>query len=213
MLDLAKCSEEILGDSDRLVHATTSLASQLNVEIAKVDVTELIPEGFGIVANFGDSHMTVHTWPDSGEALINIMVADEDNDENLRELLPMIAKLLGGDLSKSTFSVIPRGKKVDVSQNKAYQPAEIMTRHQYKHLVSEVQSPFQNVAVWDHHDEMDDDTSPETTRSLFLDGVMQSSIADEYQYHETLVQPAFIASAVPPKRVLIVGGGEGEKDN
>ena len=213
MLDLVKCSKDILNDADLLVHAATSISAQLKVEVAKVDVTQLIPWGYGIVANFGDSHLTMHTWPDSGDALINIFVADEDNEENLRELLPMISKLLGGNLTDSTFSVIPRGRDVDVFDNKAYSPAEIMTRHQYKQLISEVQSPFQNVAIWEHHDMMDDDTDNETTRSLFLDGVMQSSISDEFEYHETLVQPAFIASAVPPKRVLIVGGGEGKHRN
>ena len=210
MLDLAACPAEILNNEERMVHAATAIAAELEVDVARVDVTELDPEGYGLVANWGDSHLTIHTWPKSGDALVNILIADQDNDENLRELLPLISKLLEGNLTISTFSIIPRGRDVDVFDNDAYSPAEIMTRHQYKQLISEVQSPFQNVAIWDHHDEMDDTTTKETTRSLFLDGVMQSSIYDEYLYHETLVQPAFIASAVPPKRVLIVGGGEGK---
>ena len=40
--------------------------------------------------------------------------------------------------------------------------------------------------------------------------VSKSNIFDEEKYHESLVHPAFMASADPPKRVLIVGGGEGE---
>jgi spermidine synthase len=39
--------------------------------------------------------------------------------------------------------------------------------------------------------------------------VIQSNVMDEEKYHESLVHPAFIGSALPPKRVLIVGGGEG----
>ena len=210
MLDLVDCPTDILNSHERLVHTATAIAAELEVDVAGVQVSELDPMGYGLTANWGDSHMSIHTWPQSGDALINILISDEDNDENLRELLPLISKLLQGNLTLSTFSIIPRGKDVDVFDNTAYSPAEIMTRHQYKSLISEVQSPFQNVAVWDHHDEMDDATTLETTRSLFLDGVMQSSISDEFLYHETLVQPAFVASAVPPKRVLIVGGGEGK---
>ena len=209
MLDLVKCPAEVLNSEERLLHVAKAVSTELNVEVARMDVTQLNPEGYGIIANWGDSHFTMHTWPQTGDALVNIFVSDEDNEENLRELLPMISRLLGGNLDRSTYSIIPRGRDVDVSENSAFSPAEIMTRHQFKHLVSEVQSPFQNVAIWDHHDMLDDDTMKETTRSLFLDGVMQSSISDEFLYHETLVQPAFIASAVPPKRVLIVGGGEG----
>jgi spermidine synthase len=44
--------------------------------------------------------------------------------------------------------------------------------------------------------------------ALFLDGMPQSALADEYVYHEALVQPALIAHP-DPKRVLIAGGGEG----
>lgn len=45
-------------------------------------------------------------------------------------------------------------------------------------------------------------------KTLFLDGVRQSSEADEHIYHEMLVHPAMFA--VPaPRRVLVAGGGEG----
>jgi spermidine synthase len=44
--------------------------------------------------------------------------------------------------------------------------------------------------------------------ALFLDGMPQSAISDEYVYHEALVHPALI-SHPDPKRVLIAGGGEG----
>lgn len=43
---------------------------------------------------------------------------------------------------------------------------------------------------------------------LFLNGNLQFSSADEYRYHESLVHPA-MSSAVAPKRVLILGGGDG----
>ena len=45
-------------------------------------------------------------------------------------------------------------------------------------------------------------------RCLVLDGKMQSSITDEFIYHEALVHPALLAHP-DTKRVFIVGGGEG----
>jgi spermidine synthase len=44
--------------------------------------------------------------------------------------------------------------------------------------------------------------------ALVLDGLIQSSEVDEYLYHEALVHPAMIMHP-EPKRVLIIGGGEG----
>ena len=45
-------------------------------------------------------------------------------------------------------------------------------------------------------------------RCLILDGKMQSSEFDEFIYHEALVHPALLTHP-EPKRVFIVGGGEG----
>lgn len=45
-------------------------------------------------------------------------------------------------------------------------------------------------------------------RALVLDGFIQSTYADEPYYHESLVHPAMVAHP-SPRRVLILGGGEG----
>jgi spermidine synthase len=47
---------------------------------------------------------------------------------------------------------------------------------------------------------------------LFLNGNLQFSSADEYRYHEALVHPAMVLAGetgTPPRRVLILGGGDG----
>jgi spermidine synthase len=44
--------------------------------------------------------------------------------------------------------------------------------------------------------------------SLFLNGNLQFSSADEYRYHEALVHPAFRVAA-SRRRILILGGGDG----
>ena len=45
-------------------------------------------------------------------------------------------------------------------------------------------------------------------KSLVLDGKVQSSVSDEHWYHEALVHPVLLAHPCP-RRVLIIGGGEG----
>ncbi|WP_112429292.1 polyamine aminopropyltransferase [Thermogemmatispora tikiterensis] len=45
-------------------------------------------------------------------------------------------------------------------------------------------------------------------RALFLDGIPQSSALDEHIYHEALIHPVLVAHR-QPKKVFIVGGGEG----
>jgi len=46
-------------------------------------------------------------------------------------------------------------------------------------------------------------------KCLVLDGRIQSSAADEFIYHETLVHPGLLATEGAPARALVIGGGEG----
>lgn len=66
-------------------------------------------------------------------------------------------------------------------------------------LLHEEQSEFQRIQVFSH---------PTFGRVLVLDGLVQTTLNDEFCYHEMLVHVPMIAH-VEPKRVLIIGGGDG----
>jgi spermidine synthase len=65
-------------------------------------------------------------------------------------------------------------------------------------IVYTTSSPYQRILV----------TKNPAGFQLFLNGNLQFSSADEYRYHEALVHPA-MSSLVAPRRVLILGGGDG----
>ncbi len=60
-------------------------------------------------------------------------------------------------------------------------------------------SPFQDYVIID---------TENFGKVLFIDGESQSTQADEYIYHESLVHPAMVAHP-SPKSVLVIGAGEG----
>ncbi len=60
-------------------------------------------------------------------------------------------------------------------------------------------SKFQNIFVFE---------SPGFGKMLALDGIIQLSQSDEFVYHEMIVHPALISHS-NPKKVLVVGGGDG----
>jgi spermidine synthase len=60
-------------------------------------------------------------------------------------------------------------------------------------------TPFQNVMVVE---------LVSLGKTLIIDGKVQSSLYDEYIYHESLVHPPLITHG-SPRKVLILGGGEG----
>jgi spermidine synthase len=65
-------------------------------------------------------------------------------------------------------------------------------------VVYAASSPYQRIVV----------TRGKSGFHLFLNGNLQFASADEYRYHEALVHPA-LASVVEPRRVLVLGGGDG----
>src|SRR6185436_963498 len=65
-------------------------------------------------------------------------------------------------------------------------------------IVYSTSSPYQRILI----------TKGAAGFQLFLNGNLQFSSADEYRYHEALVHPA-MASLASPRRVLILGGGDG----
>jgi len=226
LLDLAGSSFEVLNDEKLMKQATLNIVERAGMTLLGIDSFKLEPQGVSVCATLAESHLTIHTWPEHGEALVDLFTCGEGF--NLQEAIPIVVDQYGGKVVSSTFSVVPRGnwlghttmigkKEVEDPEEAErernlvaqFQPFEIMATHKYKKKIFEKESEYQHIAIWDHHDMQADDYGKQTTRSLFLDNVLQSNIDDEQQYHETLVHPAFIASPVPPKRVLILGGGEG----
>jgi S-adenosylmethionine decarboxylase proenzyme len=210
LLDMVGGSFDKLNDEQYLRQATLNIVKKTKMTLLGIESHKLEPKGISLVAMLVDSHLSIHTWPEYGTALIDFFKCG--SGVNLQEHTDYVVEQYGGNVTASTYSMIPRGrpsKPISVEEEEQFQPAEIMTIHKYKHKVFEVQSPYQHIAIWDHHDTTEDDFVPNTIRSLYLDGVIQSNVKDEEKYHESLVHPAFTGSSLPPKRVLIVGGGEG----
>jgi spermidine synthase len=69
-------------------------------------------------------------------------------------------------------------------------------------IVHTCSTPYQRIVV----------TQGKNGFQLFLNGHLQFNSTDEYRYHEALVHPAMMLAGTspgPPRRVLILGGGDG----
>ncbi|MBW2279598.1 MAG: polyamine aminopropyltransferase [Deltaproteobacteria bacterium] len=62
------------------------------------------------------------------------------------------------------------------------------------------QTQYQMLQVFEH---------PHLGRVLALDGIIQTTLADEFIYHEMISHVPLMGFARPPRAVLIVGGGDG----
>lgn len=67
-------------------------------------------------------------------------------------------------------------------------------------ILVEKKSKFQEIVIA---------RSPLFGKCLFLDGILQISELGEPVYHESMIHPAVVTTKQPPKRALILGGGDG----
>jgi len=72
--------------------------------------------------------------------------------------------------------------------------------HAIARTIVEAQTKFQHVEILE---------TAAYGKTLVLDGRIQSSQGDEFIYHEALVHPGMLATDSPPRRALVIGGGEG----
>jgi spermidine synthase len=73
--------------------------------------------------------------------------------------------------------------------------------HQIKKVLFEKKTKFQTIQILDLYD---------CGKSLIIDGIPQSSVSDEWIYHECLVHPALLSQLADKKlEVLVLGAGEG----
>lgn len=91
-------------------------------------------------------------------------------------------------LAVLAIALIKADSLTALAENNLYQDEIVYTKS----------SPYQRIVV----------TNGRAGFNLYLNGHLQFASADEYRYHEALVHPAMALSG-NPKRVLILGGGDG----
>ena len=159
------------------------------------------PQGATAVVVLAESHVSIHTWPEWGGATIDAYTCGAADPERLVDLV--IEGLQPTTVRRATVPrTVPGGP-----DDPGFRFAEFITpADRYEHDLAEVlvqgRTPFQDYMIG---------RSDVWGRMLVLDGVVQSTEADEFIYHEGIVHLAmYAASASQPVRdVLVLGGGEG----
>lgn len=161
------------------------------------------PGGVTGMVLLAESHLAIHTWPETGNVTLDVYVCNfsDDNSGKARQLLESVIaafvperiqrqQLQRGDISAAGVAA------EQWVQEKLTPSSAFSFRAQ---LLQRQQTPFQQMELLQ---------SPMFGRMLRLDGRFMTSEKEEFFYHEALVHPAAI-SHVAPQRALIIGGGDG----
>lgn len=161
------------------------------------------PGGVTGMLLLAESHLAIHTWPETGNVTLDVYVCNfsGDNSDKAEQLLRGVAS--------------------------AYMPARMETNRLQRGDINSNQSESSNMALEQlnnesvfgfrvrarssqrtAHQELEVLDTPQFGCVLRLDGRFMTSEKEEFFYHEALVHPAAIAHPAP-RRALILGGGDG----
>jgi len=234
LVDIENVDATFLNSEERLANAMLDLVNQCGLTLLSYHCHGLEPSGVSCAGVLLESHVSFHTWPAQGVITLDLFTC---GDDSLLPIVPLVEKLFSvpspgaTELPQMIWAHKYRGfadsdddEKTDLTDFFNF-PIGRMT--DFKKQVCSEQTDFQRVDVVDvlrpHYQMMEEykrslqnDGSYESMhpelfqpdRIVFLDGVMQSRKSGDAAYHEALVHPGLFLHD-NPKRVAIIGGGEG----
>lgn len=172
------------------------------------------PGGVTGTVLLAESHLAIHTWPETGSVTIDVYVCNfsDDNSGKARQLMEGVITafapkrvlrqhLMRGDISMATAcDKAAQEQQPETDANWVQEQLTPNSRFGYRATATEKrQTPFQKLELLE---------TLEFGKVLRLDGRFMTSEKEEFFYHEAMVHPAAMAHPAP-RKALIVGGGDG----
>jgi spermidine synthase len=209
LLDLFGCRSPLLDDEDGLLDLTADAARAAGATVLSGHHHRFEPHGVSVLCVLAESHISIHTWPETGTATIDIYTCGSQADPAIAcrvledALEPALVERSRIARGQPTTRATAAGLGVPVGEVVEWLPERITPWDRYEHgatrIVHRSVSEYQEITIAE---------TPAFGRMLLLDGIVQSSECDEFIYHEALVQPAMYATGAP-RVALVLGGGEG----
>ncbi|MEI6732770.1 MAG: polyamine aminopropyltransferase [Comamonadaceae bacterium] len=161
------------------------------------------PGGVTGTVLLAESHIALHTWPETASVTLDVYVCNfmQDNSDKAESLMRELVRQF--QPGSETSNRLIRGEMPFESE----QPESLLenlTEHVHfgiaasRRLLTE-RSAFQTIELFD---------TPQFGKLLRIDGANMTSERDEFFYHEGLIHPATTAHPTP-RSALIIGGGDG----
>ena len=190
-----RCDPQRLLDGKAFEQTCVEMVRASGLTIMDVSFHQFEGSGFTGTVVLAESHLAIHTWPESAGLTLDVYVCNysADNSDKARALFDSIAAYF--DPAESAVTAIDRGEHLIM------EPLNETTGFYIKaaRKLGSWQTKFQKLEIFE---------TPHYGRIFRLDGYNMTSEREEFVYHENLIHPALTAHAAP-KKVLIIGGGDG----
>jgi S-adenosylmethionine decarboxylase len=94
LVDVVEAPFTMLDDPLRIKGALLESVRELGSRILSTNVHHLHPQGVTGVAVISESHLSIHTWPERGEAAVDLFSCGDP--ERARAALRVVTRRLGG---------------------------------------------------------------------------------------------------------------------
>lgn len=217
LLELRGCDPTVINDLPEVRRILIEAAKQAKATVLDARFHQFSPQGVSGVVVVGESHLSIHTWPEYGYASADIYTCG--HTDPLRAAFYIVEALQ----ARSVFCmIVGRGEHPVMDESESEPPSPFTparwglqpptdwlfvdyvnpsaaTLLRVKSVLHSSRSAYQQIDVLE---------TEAFGRCLILDGRVQSAESDEFVYHEALVHPAMVTHP-DPRAVLILGGGEG----
>ena len=154
-------------------------------------------DGGGVTGTvvLAESHLAIHTWPELQSVTLDVYVCNytQDNSAKARQVVTDLMDLYGPE--EHIQHDVPRDKRFMYE----WLNGDYGFFLRSSRLIEASKTRFQDLEIHE---------TPQFGKLFRLDGCFMTSEREEFVYHETLTHPALAAQSAP-KRVLIIGGGDG----
>ena len=190
-----RCDPQLLLDSANLRQRCLELVSEAGLTTVDTSFHQFDGGGFTGMVLLAESHVAIHTWPERQGITLDVYVCNysADNTSKANRLFDSIVAIF--QPSEIARHAIERGEHLLTEPLNDTTGFYIRAGRQ----LGEWQTRFQKMQVYE---------TAQYGKLLRLDGFNMTSEREEFVYHENLIHPALSAHSAP-KKVLIVGGGDG----
>jgi len=190
-----RCDPQLLLDGERFREKCVELVNDSGLTIMDVSFHQFDGSGFTGAVVLAESHLAIHTWPETGGLTLDVYVCNysADNSAKARQVFEAIIDHF--QPTDAARHEIERGEHLLIEPLNDGTGFYIKARRR----IGEWQTRFQKMAIFD---------TAQYGKLFRLDGFNMTSEKEEFVYHENLIHPA-LAAHNTPKKVLVIGGGDG----
>jgi spermidine synthase len=190
-----RCDPQLLLDGERFREKCVELVNDSGLTIMDVSFHQFDGSGFTGAVVLAESHLAIHTWPETGGLTLDVYVCNYSADNSAKARRVFEAIIDHFQPTDAARHEIERGEHLLMEPLNDGTGFYIKARRR----IGEWQTRYQKMAIYD---------TAQYGKLFRLDGFNMTSEKEEFVYHENLIHPA-LAAHNAPKKVLVIGGGDG----